>query len=106
MHFRLALPADTPAIAALHAASWAIAYDHILRADWLAQDMAADRLRVWTERFAVPDPTMRVLLAEDHDGLAGFVCIFLAADPHWGSHVDNLHVRPGRKGLGLSLIHI
>lgn len=58
MHFRLALPADTPAIAALHAASWAIAYDHILRADWLAQDMAADRLRVWTERFAVPDPTI------------------------------------------------
>ena len=38
MHFRLALPADAPAIAALHAASWAIAYDHILRADWLAQE--------------------------------------------------------------------
>ena len=39
MHFRLALPADAPAIAALHAASWAIAYAHILRADWLAQDL-------------------------------------------------------------------
>ena len=101
MHFRLALPADAPAIAALHAASWAIAYDHILRADWLAQDLAADRLSVWTERFAAPDPAMRVLLADDHDGLAGFACIFLAADPHWGSHVDNLHVRPGLKGQGL-----
>jgi ribosomal protein S18 acetylase RimI-like enzyme len=83
------------------AASWAIAYDHILRADWLAQDLAADRLSVWTERFAAPDPAMRVLLADDHDGLAGFACIFLAADPHWGSHVDNLHVRPGLKGQGL-----
>ena len=101
MHFRLALPADAPAIAALHAASWAIAYAHILRADWLAQDLAADRLSVWTERFAAPDPAMRVLLAKDEDGLAGFVCIFLAADPLWGSHVDNLHVRPGLKGQGL-----
>jgi ribosomal protein S18 acetylase RimI-like enzyme len=101
MHLRLALPADAPAIAALHSASWAIAYAHILHADWLSQDLAADRLHVWTERFAAPDPTMRVLLADDHDGLAGFACIFLAADPHWGSHVDNLHVRPGLKGQGL-----
>ena len=101
MHVRPALPADAPAIAALHAASWAIAYAHILRADWLSQDLVTDRLRVWTERFAAPDPTMRVLLAEDHDGLAGFVCIFTAADPHWRSHVDKLHVRPGLKGQGL-----
>lgn len=101
MHVRLALPADAPAIAALHTVSWAIAYAHILRADWLAQDLATDRLRVWTERFAAIDPTMRVLLAEDEAGLAGVVCIFLVADPQWGSHVDNLHVRPGLKGQGL-----
>ncbi|WP_353218438.1 GNAT family N-acetyltransferase [Sandarakinorhabdus sp.] len=101
MHLRLAQPADAPAIAALHTASWQTAYAHILRAEWLANDLAADRLRVWSERFAAPDPTMRVLLAEDAAGLAGFVCLFLAADPHWGSHVDNLHVRPGQQGQGL-----
>lgn len=101
MRFRLAHPADAPAIAALHAQSWATAYAHILRADWLAQDMAADRLQVWSQRFAAPDSAMRVLLAEDHDGLAGFVCLYLAADPQWGSHVDNLHVRPGLRGQGL-----
>ena len=32
--------------------------------DWLSQDLVTDRLRVWTERFAAPDPAMRVLLAE------------------------------------------
>lgn len=101
MKFRLAQPADAPAIAALHAASWATAYAHILSPAWLAHELAGDRLRVWAQRFIAPDPTMRVLLAEDEGGLAGFVCLFLAADPQWGSHVDNLHVRPGLKGQGL-----
>ncbi|OYQ26000.1 hypothetical protein CHU93_12365 [Sandarakinorhabdus cyanobacteriorum] len=101
MHLRPATAADAPAIAALHTASWRVAYAHILSADWLANDLPADRLRVWSARFAALDPAMRVLLAEDADGIAGFVCLFLAADPHWGSHVDNLHVRPGLKGQGL-----
>jgi ribosomal protein S18 acetylase RimI-like enzyme len=47
------------------------------------------------------DPARIMLLAEDADGLAGFVSLFLAADPQWGTHVDNLHVRPGLKGQGL-----
>lgn len=101
MHLRPATPEDADAIAALHAASWASAYAHILSADWLARDLAADRRQVWTARFTAPDPAMRVMLAEDDAGLAGFVCLFLAADPVWGSHVDNLHVRPDRKGHGL-----
>lgn len=101
MNLRLAQPADAAAIAALHTASWQTAYAHILSADWLAHDLPANRLQQWTQRFAAPDPTMRVLLAEDAAGLAGFVCLFLAADPHWGSHVDNLHVRPDLKGQGL-----
>jgi ribosomal protein S18 acetylase RimI-like enzyme len=101
MHLRPATAADADAIAALHTASWQTAYAHILNAGWLAHDLPGDRLRVWTQRFAAPDPAMRVALAEDHDGLAGFVCLFVAADPHWGSHVDNLHVRPELKGQGL-----
>ncbi|MFZ4382151.1 MAG: GNAT family N-acetyltransferase, partial [Sandarakinorhabdus sp.] len=101
MSFRLAQPADAPAIAALHAASWATTYADILSADWLANDVAANRLHVWTQRFAARDPALRVLLAQDDEGLAGFVSLFLAADPQWGTHVDNLHVRPGLKGQGL-----
>ena len=106
MTFRLAQPADAPAIAALHAASWQKAYAHVLSADWLANDVAANRLHVWTQRFAVRDPAMQVLLAEDAAGLTGFVSLFLAADPQWGTHVDNLHVRPGlkRQGLGRRLL--
>lgn len=101
MQFRLATAADAPAIAALHSESWRTAYAHVLDANWLAHDLAADRLRVWTGRFAPPDPALRVVLAQDDAGLAGFASLFLAADPHWGSHVDNLHVRPGLKGAGL-----
>lgn len=101
MQFRLATPADAPAIAALHSDSWRIAYAHILDPDWLTHDLAANRLQVWTSRFAPADPSLRVVLAEAEDRLAGFVSLFLAADPHWGSHVDNLHVRPGLKGAGL-----
>lgn len=101
MEFRLADAADAPAIAALHAASWQIAYADVLNADWLANDVVADRLRLWTQRFAVPNPALRVVLAEDAAGLAGFVSLFLGADTHWGSHVDNLHVRPNGKGQGL-----
>jgi ribosomal protein S18 acetylase RimI-like enzyme len=101
MLLRPALATDAPAIAALHSASWQNSYAGLLAAEWLAHDVCADRLRVWTERFATPDPAMRVLLAEDGGGLAGFVCLFLAADQQWGSHVDNLHVRPELKGRGL-----
>ena len=101
MLFRLATAADAPAIAALHSASWATAYAQILAADWLANDLAADRLRTWTGRFAIPNPAMRVILAEAADGLAGFASLFLATDAQWGSHVDNLHVRPGLNGSGL-----
>jgi ribosomal protein S18 acetylase RimI-like enzyme len=106
MSFRLAQPTDAPAIAALHAASWATTYADILSADWLANDVAANRLHVWTQRFAARDPALRVLLAQDDEGLAGFVSLFLAADPQWGTHVDNLHVRPGlkRQGLGRRLL--
>lgn len=99
---RPATAADADAIAALHTASWRHAYAGILAADWLAGPVAADRLAVWRARFAKPDPAMQVLVADAAGGgLAGFVCLFLAADPHWGSHVDNLHVAPGGHGQGL-----
>lgn len=101
MGLRDATAADAAAIAALHTASWQTAYAHILDAGWLANALPADRLQVWTQRFGAADPGMRVLLAEDGEGLAGFVCLFVAADPHWGSHVDNLHVRPQLRGNGL-----
>jgi ribosomal protein S18 acetylase RimI-like enzyme len=101
MEFRHATAADAPAVAALHTASWAIAYRHVLDADWLDNQLAQNRHAVWHGRFARPDAAMRVLLAEDGDGLAGFACLMLVGDPQWGSHVDNLHVRPGLKGHGL-----
>jgi len=31
----------------------------------------------------------------------GFICIDLLAEPGWGPLLDNLHVRPDRKGRGI-----
>jgi ribosomal protein S18 acetylase RimI-like enzyme len=101
MIFRLATVADAPAVAALHAASWRTAYAGLLDPQWIATALDGNRAAVWAGRFRDPDPALRVILAEDGDGLAGFCSLYLGADPQWGSHVDNLHVRPGLKGAGL-----
>ncbi|CAH1000890.1 hypothetical protein LEM8419_01936 [Neolewinella maritima] len=98
---RPATPADAPRIAALHTRSWQENYTADMSADYLQGEAAAERLAVWTERFAAPDPGMRVLLAEEGDELLGFACIFLDHDPQAGTLLDNLHVRADQQGKGL-----
>ena len=33
--------------------------------------------------------------------MVGFVCVVRDADPEWGPLLDNLHVKPAFKGLGI-----
>ncbi|WP_420458758.1 GNAT family N-acetyltransferase [Neolewinella sp.] len=97
-----AAPHDAPRIAALHARSWQENYTAAMSATYLQQEAPAERLAVWTERFAHPAPGMRVLLAEDDDGeLLGFSCLFLDHHSEDGSLLDNLHVRADQQGTGL-----
>jgi ribosomal protein S18 acetylase RimI-like enzyme len=127
---RRALAADIPRIAALHAASWRATYRGMLSDRFLDGPIEAERLAMWQRRCA-GDPARWPLLfvADDPDdaaarpaqsaaaagaqlpdregpvrtagALAGFVCVFPRHDPQWGTLIDNLHVAPGRTGLGI-----
>jgi GNAT superfamily N-acetyltransferase len=99
--FREASLADAASIASLHAESWRSAYRGILRDEFLDGDIFPDRSALWEQRLRAPQPDQLVLLALDRGSLIGFACVFGAADPKWGAHLDNLHVRPAAKGLGI-----
>jgi GNAT superfamily N-acetyltransferase len=104
--FRLASRDDSPTIAALHAESSRFAYRGAYSDDYLDGPVYEDRARVWQERMSSPPANQHVILAEDGDALVGFVCAFGADDEHWGTLVDNLHVRPDRhrQGIGKRLL--
>ena len=105
MDFRPAGPADAAAIARLHADSWRRHYRGALADSYLDGDIVAEREAVWSSRLATAGPTLTVL-AEADDELAGFVHVVFDHDVRWGSFIDNLHVRSGRKrsGVGTALM--
>jgi ribosomal protein S18 acetylase RimI-like enzyme len=104
--FRLAGPADAPAVAALHADSWRRHYRGAYSDAFLDGDVSVDRLAVWTDRLGRGDPASRTILAEDESALIGFAHIVLDEDPTWGALLDNIHVaRPHqRRGVGSRLL--
>jgi len=106
MDLRPATDADVAAIAWLHADSWRRSYRGIYSDAYLDDDVDAERLAAWTERFARPRPDQRTVLAEDDGELVGFVHTLLDDDPTWGALLDNLHVRADwqRRGLGSALV--
>jgi GNAT superfamily N-acetyltransferase len=114
--------ADVPAIAALHIESWRLAYRGMLPDRYLDDEIDAERTTFWRKRFAAPSPERRLVLkatgaaqglrattastpmprsASSGNALDGFVCVLLDAEPGWGPRLDNLHVRPELKGLGI-----
>ena len=101
LRFRVAGPADAPAVAALHAESWRRHYRGAYSDGFLDGDVATDRLVVWTERLHEPDPRRCTILAEAV-GLVGFVNTFFEDDPTWGALLDNLHVAEGHKRRGIA----
>lgn len=106
--FRLAGPADAPAIAALHTESWQRFYRGMFPDDFLDNEASDDRARVWRERFDDPDRdrTSLTILAEIDGRLAGFAHSVYDDDPEDGTLLDNLHVRQEehRRGIGARLM--
>lgn len=97
-----ATAADAPAIAALHALSWQKTYRGAMTDDYLDHEAPADRLRVWTERFAANAANMQVTVSKNkNDQLEGFACVFASHSPADGHLLDNLHVHPTGHGKGL-----
>ena len=99
---RDATEADAPGIAALHAESWRSAYRDVLSERYLQDEVHAERLAVWRQRFSkAPEKPMFVVIAQTAATLVGFACVFREEHPAFGSFLDNLHVAPGLTGRGI-----
>jgi GNAT superfamily N-acetyltransferase len=93
---------DAAAIAALQTESWRDAYRGFLPDEFLAGPIEDNRNQLWQARLTSPGDDRRLVLkAVAGNEPVGFVCVLLDADPAWGPLLDNLHVRPAMKGLGI-----
>lgn len=103
---RAATPLDIADIAALHVASWRATYRGALSDEYLETMAPADRLALWRARLSNPAPSQHVLVAEHEGTLVGFICLYDAHDPQWGTLIDNLHVHQSfkRRGIGARLM--
>jgi ribosomal protein S18 acetylase RimI-like enzyme len=104
--YRPAKPSDAEAIGQLHARSWRQHYRGSFSDAFLDGRLPEERLRVWRERLDHAPENQFVQLALRGADLCGFVCVYGAHDPRWGSFVDNLHVASDvkRSGIGASLM--
>src|SRR4051794_23399773 len=96
----LATADDESALAALHIDSWRDAYRGLLPDEYLAERVVADRQEFWRRRMSSLDDRMIVLKATLDTALVGLACV-LIEDGEMGSCLDNLHVRPDLKRLGI-----
>ena len=85
---------DRDAIAALHLASWRDAYRGVLPDGFLDGALADELGALWTGRDLERTVT---LVSDATDGLDGFACCLTDRSV---PYVDNLHVRPARRGGG------
>lgn len=101
--YREARSPDAASIAELHALSWRAHYRGAYSDEFLDGDIRSDRLAVWSRQLG--EAGRLTLLAEDPAPI-GFVSACFAADPRYGTLIDNLHVLPARQrgGVGRRLI--
>ncbi|MEV6286990.1 GNAT family N-acetyltransferase [Kribbella sp. NPDC051770] len=108
LHFRPAHPGDALQVAQLHADSWRTHYRGAYADTYLDGNILPEREAVWTTRLTAEAawPVSATTLAVQDDHLLGFVHVQFNTDPHWGSLVDNLHVRTTqhRSGIGTQLL--
>jgi ribosomal protein S18 acetylase RimI-like enzyme len=72
IRIRDAVAADAEGIARVHVQGWRESYKDFLRPEALAGLSVEERLRMWQEAFAKPDPQARTLVAEAGGEIAGF----------------------------------
>lgn len=101
LRLREARTEDWEGIAALHAASWQRSYRGIMSDRFLDREVVEERRRHWRGKMASPDCGDLVLLAEDEEGLAGFIAALPDPQDGSGALVDNLHVAGDRQGQGI-----
>ena len=97
---------DLDNIASLHALSWQQNYHPVLSKDYLDNQVEKDRYQVWQQRLHSPASNQRVLVAElthkeKTNDFCGFICLYGNHHSKYGTIIDNLHVKPEMKGLGI-----
>lgn len=105
VEFRLAGPADAPAIAHLHADSWRRHYRGAYSDAFLDGEVHADRLALWTARLGSADVASYTIVALAPE-LLGFAHTVFDDHPQWGALLDNMHVAAARQrhGIGSRLL--
>jgi|SRR5579859_3567510 len=92
---------DADAIGRLHALSWMTAYRGLLPDAYLDGNLEEERLAHWQKKMRGLSSREFVVLSEDEKGLKGFICVIDEPFHQYTALIDNLHVRPDLKGLGL-----
>jgi GNAT superfamily N-acetyltransferase len=93
---------DADAVGLLQAESWRASYRGIMPDGFLDSSAIEHRQSAWRQRLSIDTNRRWLLKAHDQNGeLVGFACVELDAEPEWGALLDNLHVRPDRKGKGI-----
>ncbi|ALI55201.1 GNAT family N-acetyltransferase [Celeribacter marinus] len=101
MLIRDAVQSDLPAVAAIHVASWRMAYRELLSDDYLGQPVADDLNGKWVG-MDIPAEDI-LLVATDDNAVTGFIYVKGGKQP---AYINNLHVDPTRKraGIGAALM--
>lgn len=90
-----AAEADLAGIAGIQTASWQSAYRGLVSDAFLDGKVPGLMARKWSH---LPGPDWIVLVVRESDEVAGFAALEMSHED--GPYVDNLHVRPDRRGRG------
>jgi GNAT superfamily N-acetyltransferase len=101
---RDATPDDADAIAAVHVASWQVAYRRLIPDEVLDGLSVPHRARIWADRLGAPPPRSRTLLVADRTVVLGFAssgpALDVVDDPTAGE-LYAIYLDPGAWGCGL-----
>ncbi|RPJ70612.1 MAG: GNAT family N-acetyltransferase [Desulfobacteraceae bacterium] len=99
---RTATPLDADTIARLQIENWRDAYRGFLPDWYLDGAIEEERRQLWKSRLSgIAHERQHVVIAETSGNAAGFTCVLLDKEPQWGACLDNLHVLPDFRRLGI-----
>ena len=112
MQVRPATPEDAQAIAQVHVAAWKVGYRGIVPDAVLDALSAEERATRWDGYLTDPGNEIRTIVAEDEEGVVGFVSVLgVARDedvPPGTAEIPALYVHPARwrRGAGRALMEV
>ena len=99
---REAVQSDSSQIGLLHAISWQMTYRDILPDSFLDNNLEEERRTYWLDKLSHLSLAEFVLVAETAAGeLLGFIAIMDQGRNATDGFIDNLHVTPKSKGMGI-----